>query len=327
MHKLRVVALLFALQVSGQETGYVVAATEGNVWETSIAVSPANPDHAVAIGVVAQRGLATVQPFYTEDGGRSWHYGGKLGLETAKHKYVRHGDPVVASGRDGVMYAATLIGDPVSYPLKYSGIAAYRSKDNGKTWEGPFGVVERAPEQKPFYADDKEWISVDATGGKYDGNLYIAWIDSIGGPQLTRSFVGTIYFSRSTDGGRTWSAPRAITQIANTALFQTIACDPVTGELLISWLDRRANATGKQFRLYMSRSSDGGATFQEHQPVTSAVDMTVLPTNGSGFIGDYNQMVGYNRVFLSAFSDGTGKMSVARIEVPAPGPKRRAVRK
>lgn len=435
MHKQRLFAGVVALTMSsvallGEGRGYVVAATEGSVWETSIAVSPADPKKAVAVGAVSQRGVARMQSFYTDDGGRSWHYGGAFGLETAKYKYLRSGDPVVASDRNGVMYAVSLIGDRISYPQKYSGIVTYRSADNGRTWEGPFGVVERGPEQSPYYADDKEWISVDATGGKYDGhlyvswirndtaspqttiasvfskstdggrtwspekvlgrgaggqisigpngevhvlrtcdgsycsqtsldggetfsepvriarsatflsnavdtssgphrgNLYIVWIDAIGGPQLTRSFVGTVYYSRSTDGGKSWAPPTTITKIPYTALFQTIACDPVTGEVLISWLDRRANPNGKQFRLYMTRSSDGGATFSAHEPVTSAIDMTV-PPGATGFIGDYNQMAGHNRVFFSAFSDGTGKLSVARIEVPEPpsGKKRRAARK
>jgi BNR repeat-like domain/BNR/Asp-box repeat len=424
--------LLFALRsFAADDPGYVIAATKGNVWENSIAMSPTDPNKAVAIGVVSGVGNATVQPFYTDDGGRTWHYGGKLGLTTAKRTYMRHGDPVVASDRFGTMYAATLIGWPNNYPLTYSGIGVFRSEDNGRTWEGPFGVVERAPTDSPYFSDDKEWIAVDATGSKYDGNVYVAWlrvdtkntsrieavfsrstdggrtwspetvlgpgsggqpsvgpngevhlfrscgdgyycsqtsrdggvtfeapvriavsstfmsngvdissgphrgnlyqswIASITGPQLTRSFVGTVYFARSIDGGRTWQPPVPITPVGSgTALFQTLAVDPTNGDVVMAWLDRRANPTGTTFRLYQTRSTDGGKTWSEQVPVTDEIDMKVPGTNP--FIGDYNQMAGFGGVFLTAFSDGTGKMRVTRLEFPRtqgkPGPKRRASR-
>ncbi|HEX6084504.1 MAG TPA: sialidase family protein [Thermoanaerobaculia bacterium] len=426
------VLLLSALRAFGAgDPGYVIAATRGNVWETSIALSHADPLKAVAIGVVSGAGNANVQPFFTEDGGRTWHYGGNLGYTTKKRTYVRHGDPVVASDRFGTMYAATLIGSPNNYPLTYSGIGVSRSTDNGRTWDGPYGVVERAPTDTPvYYSDDKEWIAVDTTGGRYDGNVYVAWlrvdtkansrpeavfarstdggvtwspelllgpgaggqisvgpngevilfrscgdgyycsqvsldggetfaapvriavsstfvshgvdvsngphrgnlyqawIAAITGPQLTRSFVGTVFFARSTDGGKTWQQPRPITPFnTGTALFQTLAVDPVNGDVVLAWLDRRANPAGKKFRLYTSRSTDGGATWSEQVPVTDEVDMAVPGSNP--FIGDYNQMVGFGGVYLSAFSDGTGKMRVARLSFQPPqksGPRRRAAR-
>ncbi|HYO75374.1 MAG TPA: sialidase family protein [Thermoanaerobaculia bacterium] len=422
-------SLSLSLSLESQEApSTVVAATNGHVWETSITFSGADPYKAVAIGVLSGVGNANVQPFYTDDGGKSWHYGGSLGYTTAKRTYVRHGDPVVASDRRGVMYAATLLGWPNSYPLTYGGIGVSRSFDNGRTWEQPVGVVERAPEDNPRYSDDKEWIAVDTTGGPHDGNIYVswlrvdvnnssridsvfsrstdggvtwspevvlgsgsgaqmsigpnsvlhllrtcgdgtycsqrstdggvtfeapvriassatflsnavdvssgphrgnvyvAWIASITGPQLSRSWVGTVYFSRSTDGGRSWEAPRALTPVnGSTGVFQTLACDPLTGNLVVTWLDRREHPGTTKFRLYSTRSTDGGATFGEQKPLTGIVDMAA-----SGFIGDYNTTAAAHGVFLSTFSDGLGRMSVTRQELERPvprGPKRRSVRR
>lgn len=410
---------------AAEEPRTSVAASSG-VWETSVAISPANPNNAVAIGVVGGGGV--VQSYYTLDGGTSWTASGPFGLSTAKRTYARHGDPVVAAGRDGTMYAVTLIGWPKSYPLTYGGIAVYRSTDAGATWQGPYGVVERAPEDTPRYADDKEWIGVDASGGPHDGNVYVSWlrnevvntqkvdavfarstdggvtwgpelslgrgsgaqisigpngevhllrirdgsnisqtsydggltftdpviisnsgtflsdavdrspgahrgnvyitwIGSISGPQLSRSYVGTLYFARSIDGGKSWQPPVAITPVgASTALFQTVACDPVTGHVLITWLDRRANPGGKNFRLHMTRSTDGGATFTPHEALPTMLDMT--NETPSGFIGDYNQTTGYGGVFLTSYSNGAGKLFVTRIvsdEEPVSGKRRRSV--
>lgn len=423
-------AVVLTLSIEAQENpAVVVAATEGHVWETSITYSAADAQKAVAVGVVyGMGGSPNVQPFYTEDGGRTWHYGGKLGYTTTRRTYLWHGDPVVASDRQGVMYAATLLVAPS--PVRYSGIGVSRSFDNGKTWDGPFGVVERTPQDSPRYADDKEWISTDTTGGPHDGNIYVtwirarsnnsgpvegmfsrstdggetwspelvlgngsggqisigpngelhvlrtcgdnhycsqlstdggvtfeppvriapsatfvsnavdvsngpnrgtvymAWIASITGPQLSRSWIGTVYFTRSIDSGRSWEAPRAMNAVnSGTALLQTVASDPITGDVVLTWLDRREHPGTKKFRLYSTRSTDGGRTFSEPAPVTPVVDMT-----GDAFIGDYNTTAAYNGVFLSTFSDGLGRMSVARLvyepKVPEPpsGPRRRSVR-
>lgn len=419
-------SLSMAHATAAAEPQIAIAAPSG-IWETSIAISSVDPKVAVAIGVVG--GGGSVQPFYTEDGGLTWQESAALGLTTPTRTYARHGDPVVAAGPDGLLYATTLIGYPRSYPLTYGGIAVYRSDDGGKTWSDPLPVVERAPEDNPRFRDDKEWIGVDTTtgphrgnvyvswlrddvnnpqrveavfsrstdqgrtwspelilgggsggqisigpnsevhllrvcpggyncsqtstdggvtfgapvrigpsgtflsnaadssAGPHGGNVYIAWIGSITGPQLSRSYAGTVYFARSTDGAATWQPPVAITPVGTgTGLFQTIACDPVTGDLVIAWLDRRANRQGKTFTLYMTRSTDGGATWSPHQAVSEPVDMTNL--SPGGFIGDYNQTAAQGGVFLSSFSDGAGRMGVLRLQFDPPPPRvrRRSVR-
>src|SRR5260370_40716473 len=49
---------------------------------------------------------------------------------------------------------------------------------------------------------DKAWIAVDTTGNVFDGNVYIAYDANL----TATSHFGTL-FTRSTDGGRTWSPP------------------------------------------------------------------------------------------------------------------------
>jgi hypothetical protein len=189
--------------------GYAIAATNGWVYETTIAISPANPKVAVAAGMrtpVNSRGGLTqkvVETFWTDDGGASWHYSAPLPLTTSKVTYAHQGDPVVAFDRTGVAYAATLVGYPSPGQYVRSGILMWRSTDGGRTWSAPMPVVERAQE----FFDDKEWIGIDTTGGPRDGTIYVAWLrvksPRGGGPV-------ELMFTRSTDGGFTWSEEKKI---------------------------------------------------------------------------------------------------------------------
>jgi hypothetical protein len=61
-------------------------------------------------------------------------------------------------------------------------------------------VVYGDPSGNTFH--DKPWVTVDNTSGRYRGSVYVAWTDNTRG--------SPIVFSRSRDGGATWSRPVAI---------------------------------------------------------------------------------------------------------------------
>lgn len=126
------------------------------------------------------------------DGGQTW----TDSLISVDMQYFNfsswQSDPTMAVDRLGNFYMSALdflsAGGPGS-----SVIAFYRSLDKGVSWEGPY-----TPDPPPGSAfEDKQFITVDRTGGPYDGNLYCAWARFYEGPNR-------IMFVRSTDGGVTF---------------------------------------------------------------------------------------------------------------------------
>ncbi len=126
------------------------------------------------------------------DGGQTW----TDSLISVDMQYFNfsswQSDPTMAVDRLGNFYMSALdflsAGGPGS-----SVIAFYRSLDKGVSWEGPY-----TPDPPPGSAfEDKQFITVDRTGGPYDGNLYCAWARFYDGPNR-------IMFVRSTDGGVTF---------------------------------------------------------------------------------------------------------------------------
>lgn len=85
-----------------------------------------------------------------------------------------------------------------------------RSLDGGQLFEPP---IEVAKSQWRMESDGRDVfvskfypsLAVDITEGPFSGSLYVAWADASTGRQ-------EIMFSRSSDGGKTWTAPKVLSQ-------------------------------------------------------------------------------------------------------------------
>ena len=99
------------------------------------------------------------------------------------------------------------------------------------------------------------------------GALYVVWVNEM------ERWKGNVLFSRSTDGGRTFS--RSV--ILNTGekappvgrAFQTIAVDS-GGRIYVAWIDER-NKTPRSAEVWMTASADGGRTFQPDRRILADV--------------------------------------------------------
>ncbi|MGZ4958011.1 MAG: sialidase family protein [Methylomonas sp.] len=96
------------------------------------------------------------------------------------------------------------------------------------------------------------------------GNIYLTWTQNLGSMRS-----GNIRFSRSTDGGKSFSAPVTVNdnQDAIGHRFDALAVGN-NGEIFVAWLDARdkdrAKAAGQEFSgssLYYAWSEDGGKSF------------------------------------------------------------------
>ncbi|HKW32115.1 MAG TPA: sialidase family protein [Candidatus Acidoferrum sp.] len=113
-----------------------------------------------------------------------------------------------------------------------------------------------------------------------------------------------IYFSRSTDGGRTFSAPLNISKHPGSSQNPQIALDH-NGNVNVFWV---GDITGSP-NLFFSRSNDGGATFSVPQNVSTGVGASVSFFPQSIAVDTSNNInvawVGINgQVFFARSADG-----------------------
>ena len=137
-------------------------------------------------------------------------------------------------------------------------------------------------------------IVIDHSAGPTQGSIHATWtalgIDAKG------NSGADVYYSRSTDNGTTWSAPRIINTDTpgpvRDQFYSSIAVNE-NGAVAITWYDRRDDAANTSARLYAAVSSDGGASFGNNVPVaTQQMDFLKSGTRNNGFsIGEYTQVI------------------------------------
>ncbi len=164
--------------------------------EPEIAENPRNPLNLVGgskFFTDPQRYQFKIGYYTSFDGGCTWKDGGIL---PGYDQYTLTSDISFAFGLHDDVYGAVLV-DGRTDNERFSGIAVSRSTDGGRTFQPPV-LVHADPTGATF--SDKPWIAVDTTNGPYAGSVYVVWnLDD------NASSSAPIYFSRSTDGGRTFS--------------------------------------------------------------------------------------------------------------------------
>ena len=128
-------------------------------------------------------------------------------------------------------------------------IVANKSLDGGATWGAPVTIARQhigfdiaIPAQNSRRALVYPACDADRSASSRRGTLFCSWMDLNGA-------VTDIYVSASTDQGRTWSAPIAVTdQLGLVDRFnQWLAVDPVTGDVNVSFYDTRNDTTGSRY--------------------------------------------------------------------------------
>ncbi len=214
--------------------------------EPSIAVNPLNPDHIIATSNdyrlrINPPPAGDVRPgFYVSfDGGITWPGDGIIDISPIPNTFAA-GDPAIAiHDANNIYYSYIAFNRDVDAA---GGVAVSKSTDGGLTWQLP--VVIAWNTNSVFH--DKEYIAVDATGSQYDGNVYVSW---------TRFYDTTIFFSRSTDGGASFSPPYGISDQSLTSNQGSIPVVGPDGVIYVAWLNFNQDS------IRINKSTNGGASF------------------------------------------------------------------
>ncbi|HYR28760.1 MAG TPA: pre-peptidase C-terminal domain-containing protein, partial [Thermoanaerobaculia bacterium] len=148
-------------------------------------------------------------------------------------------------------------------------------------------------------------------------NVYALWADLSGdtgcttatnepGSSVTSACKTRIWFSRSTDGGATWSARVKINNQSglNDQFNPFLAVDETNGNLGAIYYDTVSDAGRKKVDIYYQLSTDGGVSWEPAVKVTTAMtDETVSGADLGNQFGDYNGLSGYGNNFFPSWTD------------------------
>jgi hypothetical protein len=251
--------------------------------ETAIAVNPNNPNQVVAAAndyvsrtwscnisgtPCSALGDAYSGTYFSNDGGSTWcctstdpgHLGTLIpGVEhLTGGQYDAGGDPSVAWDTQGHVFYAGLGFNRASAP---NTIAVNRGTFDGSgnlSWSAPTFINQTT---SPSTLNDKEWIAVDDnTSSPFRDRIYISWTRFLFSPGSGAYIQSPIFFASSSDGGATFTTPKAI---SGNVLYSQ-GSRPVVGpdgSLYVFWDGSRRH--DELDSTWVAKSTDGGATWEK----------------------------------------------------------------
>ncbi|MDH5266028.1 MAG: glycoside hydrolase, partial [Betaproteobacteria bacterium] len=186
-------------------------------------------------------------------------------------------------------------------------VIAMRSADRGQTWSEPvriavfLGIGARDPETGAVIRDGA--IIPQAAAGP-GGMLHVVWQDA----RFNSGARDGIAYSRSTDGGLTWSAPVRVNPNPAVPAFTPTVHVLADGTIGVTYFDLRDNTANRSTLptgYFLARSTDGGTTWTETR-LAGPFDLATAPNANGLFLGDYMGLAGSGTAFLSLFVRTTG---------------------
>ncbi len=298
---------------------FLALASAGDTWQKLLELLPSEPgvtalDPDVAFGSSKELALAyqwrrhaprtkQIRLARSYDGGKTWTQS-STAIESSGKGFT----PKLAWGRERslvVVWADERRAD------KAWDVYARRSPDGGDTWE-PEQLLSRFPQQT--VADLA--VSPEMIGDGQD-RFWAVWLG-------LRNGRSSFYLSRSTDGGRTWTDPAALSGQSGSVFGQRLVR---SGErLLLVWQDSRT----RRDRIYAVASGDGGVTWSSPTRVdrvppdsqaSAGSPSVVLGPDAEAFVAWHDGRNGRDDVFVGRSTDGgrTWGTEDMRLDTDEPG--------
>jgi len=189
--------------------------------------------------------------------------------------------PVPVVGADGTVYVAWVNYYPSSIRFDKStdGGATFGSDGTITSTSFGYGYLDGGITVFSYPAMD-----ADITGGPYNGNLYVAYMDY--GPGSDTD----IFFRRSTNGGDNWSGPVRINDDppgnGRDQFHPWISIDE-DGRITVIFLDRRNDPNNYLYDCYMTQSTNGGISWSGNVRISDVSSDPQAGQVNSGLLGEY----------------------------------------
>jgi Neuraminidase (sialidase) len=182
-------------------------------------------------------------------------------------------------------------------------IAVMISRDRGETWTEPIRVAKALP---GFVSDPDDGFPlrtgdiIPEIAAGPNGSVFMVWQEATLAPSGS-----AIAFSKSLDGGLTWSQPVRINTRPDVQAFTPSVEVLPDGTIAVTHYDLRNNTPDPATLptdYWFLHSHDGGTTWTETRVTPTSFDHELAPIARGYFLGDYMGLAVRTGGFMAAFT-------------------------
>jgi len=231
----------------------------------------------------------------TTDGGITWEVAHSIYDPGANSQTINNQVVVLSDGT--LIDFFTRLDTPANAPATAT-LAIIRSPDKGVSWSAPIVIspVQAVGTFDPeTHAQIRDGAILGSIAAGPHGELAAVWQDS----RFSGGMRDGVAFSRSLDGGLTWTTAVRVNAIAGVPAFVPAVTIRADGTYGVSYYDFRSNTADPSTLLtdyWLARSTDGITWLESH--ITGPFDLAIAPSAGGLFLGDYQALTSIGTVFL-----------------------------
>lgn len=207
-------------------------------------------------GLVGAGAITSLSGYaYSTNGGLSFVDGGFV---PASGTFVLQGDPALAFDSAGSLYYGSLLENiSPNSPCSYIGISKSTSTSPSVVFGEPVAISGPGSCSGSF--EDKEFLAIDTTGGRFSSRVYVAWSEfppegQVGNPQA-------LLAASTSTSPLVFGPTIALAPSASSFQHGTFPIVGPDGTVYVAWSTLTSISTAASATINLVKSTNGGSTF------------------------------------------------------------------